>query len=231
MGGSASCAAPALDYPPVRRDATVASLRYGVRVTTVSRRPAAGAAVLRGEITSAIRDAVARELAAVGYGRLSIEAVARRANVAKTAIYRRWPSKLEMVLELVTDAVGPTLPVPDTGSLRGDIELVLRIATKALSHRLASQIIPDLLAEAARNPQIADTLRSTLNATQRSIGVDLIGRAVSRGELPAGTDPEVAVDLIVGPLYWRLAIARTPLPAGYLTKLAEATENALKGCG
>jgi AcrR family transcriptional regulator len=214
----------------VRRDATVASLRYGVWVTTVSRRPA-GAAVLRGEITSAIRAAVVQELAAVGYGRMSIEAVARRANVAKTAIYRRWPSKLEMVLELVTDVVGPALPVPDTGSLRGDIELVLRIAAKALSHRLASQIIPDLLAEAARNPQIADTLQSALTATQRSIGVDLIGRAIERGELPAGTDPEVAVDLIVGPLYWRLAIARTPLPADYLARLAEATEAGLKGCG
>jgi AcrR family transcriptional regulator len=183
--------------------------------------------VLRGEITSAIRQAVVQELAAVGYGRMSVEAVARRAGVAKTAIYRRWPSKLEMVLELVTDVVGPSLPLPDTGTLRGDIELVLGMASKALGHRLASQIIPDLLAEAARNPQIGRTLQTALATTQRSIGVDLIGRAIERGELPPGTDPEAAVDLIVGPLYWRLAVARSPLAEGYIARLASAIETAL----
>ena len=160
---------------------------------------------------------------------MSIEAVARRAGVAKTAVYRRWPSKLEMVLELVSDMVGPSLPLPDTGSLRGDIELVLRIAAKALGHPLAGQIIPDLLAEAARNPRISQTLLSAMSATQASIGVDLIGRAVERGELAAGTSPETAVDLIVGPLYWRLAVARTPLPKGYLSRLAAAAEAALRG--
>ena len=140
---------------------------------TDGRRPLAGAAVLRGEITAAIRQAVVQELAAVGYGRMSIEAVARRAGVAKTAVYRRWPSKLEMVLELVTDTVGPSLALPDTGSLRTDIELVLQVAARALRHPLASQIIPDLLAEAARNPQIAHTLQEALRVNQRQIGTDL----------------------------------------------------------
>ena len=78
--------------------------RYAIvtPVTTETRRVPAGAAVLRGEITTAIRQAVMQELAEVGYGRLSIEAVARRAGVGKTAVYRRWSSKLEMVLELVS---------------------------------------------------------------------------------------------------------------------------------
>ena len=126
--------------------------------------------MLRGEITTAIRQAVVQELAAAGYGRLSIEAVARRAGVGKTAVYRRWSSKLDMVLEMVTDVAGQSLPMPDTGSLRGDLEFVLRIAARALRHPMASQIIPDLLAEAARNPQIAHTLQDALLANQREIG-------------------------------------------------------------
>lgn len=69
-----------------------------------------GAAVLRGEITTAIRHALMQELAAVGYGRLSIEAVARRAGVSKTAIYRRWSSKPELVLEIVSSAAGQGVP-------------------------------------------------------------------------------------------------------------------------
>jgi AcrR family transcriptional regulator len=196
-------------------------------VSANGRRPVAGAAVLRGDITAAIRQAVIQELASVGYGRLSIEAVARRAGVAKTAIYRRWASKLELVLEIVAEVAGPRLSLPDTGSLRTDIEIVLQIAARALRHPMASQIIPDLLAEAARNNQIADTLQEALRANQRQIGAGLVERAVERGELSAGADPELAVDLIVGPLYWRLAIARTPLTEAYITRLATATAAAL----
>ncbi|MEV0806052.1 TetR/AcrR family transcriptional regulator [Micromonospora sp. NPDC050200] len=178
--------------------------------------------MLRGDITRAIRRALMQELAAVGYGRLSIEAVARRAGVSKTAIYRRWSSKLDLVLEAVVAAAGSKLPALDTGTLRGDLALLFQVVAHALSHPLASQIIPDLLAEAARNPIIDQTLQQVLRSKQQEIGGQLIGRAVARGELPADTDPDAAVDLIVGPLYWRLAIARTPLTDSYLDTLAEA---------
>jgi AcrR family transcriptional regulator len=183
--------------------------------------------VLRGEITTAIRIAVMQELAEVGYGRFSIEAVARRAGVAKTAVYRRWSSKLDMVLEMVSEVAGKRMALPDTGSLRGDLEVLLRVAARALQHPLASQIIPDLLAEAARNPRIADTLQHALRGNQRDVGVLLIDRAIARGELPADADPDVAVDLIIGPLYWRVAIARRRLPAASVARAAAATAAAL----
>ncbi len=191
-------------------------------MTTGKRRAPAGAAVLRGEITTAIRRALMQELAAVGYGRLSIEAVARRAGVSKTAIYRRWNSKLDLVLEVVAAAAGGRLPALDTGSLRGDLALLFQVVAHALRHPLASQIIPDLLAEAARNPTIDETLQRVLRARQQEVAGRLISRAVQRGELPASTDPDAAVDLIVGPLYWRLAIARTPLTDSYLETLVES---------
>ena len=197
-------------------------------MTIEKRRAPVGAAVLRDEITAAIRGAVMRELAAVGYGRLSIEAIARRAGVSKTAIYRRWRSKLELVLDIVSAvAAAQNLPLPDTGSLRGDLELLLKIMARALRHPLASQIIPDLLAEAARNADIAQTLQEALRANQRTIGVLLIDRAVDRGELSAGADPNAVVDLIVGPIYWRLAIARTPLEPAELARMAAAVAAAL----
>ncbi|GAA2704108.1 TetR/AcrR family transcriptional regulator [Micromonospora olivasterospora] len=191
-------------------------------MTSGKRRRPAGAAVLRGEITTAIRRALMQELAAVGYGRLSIEAVARRAGVGKTAIYRRWSSKLELVLEVVAAAAGSKLPALDTGTLRGDLTLLFQVLAHALRHPLASQIIPDLLAEAARNPEIDETLQALLRAKQQEIGGSLVARAVRRGELPADTDPDAAVDLIVGPLYWRLAIARTAPTEAYLDALVEA---------
>ena len=97
----------------------------------------------------------------------------------------------------------------------------------ALGHPLASQIIPDLLAEAARNPQIAQTLQGCCGSTSDRSAPTWSSRAIGRGELPAGTDPDLAVDLIVGPLYWRLTIARTPLSKTYLTRLAAAAAAAL----
>lgn len=168
------------------------------------------------------------ELAEVGYGRLSIEAVARRAGVGKTAIYRRWSNKLEMVLEIVSDVAGRAVPLPDTGSFADDLQLLTMIVGRALQHRIASQIIPDLMAEAARNPQIAETLQKALRTHQQAVGEKLVGQAVRRGELPEGTDPELAVDLMLGPLYWRLAVARTPLPGDYLEKLQAAVIGALR---
>ncbi|GIF44920.1 TetR/AcrR family transcriptional regulator [Actinoplanes xinjiangensis] len=199
-------------------------------MATIKRAPA-GAAVLRGDITVAIRNAVMNELAEVGYGRLSIEAVARRAGVGKTAIYRRWSNKLEMVMEIISDVAERKVPLPDTGSFSGDLSLLLLIVSTALRHRMASQIIPDLMAEAARNPQIAETLQRALRTHQQAVGEKLIGQAVARGELPAGTDPEVAVDLILGPLYWRLAVARQPIEDDYLEKFTVAVTAALRAMG
>ena len=184
--------------------------------------------MLRVDITAAIRNAVMNELAEVGYGRLSIEAVARRAGVGKTAIYRRWSNKLEMVLEIVSDVAGRAVPLPDTGSFAGDLQLLMMIVSKALRHRIASQIIPDLMAEASRNPQIAETLQRALRTHQQAVGDKLVGQAVARGELPPEADPEIAVDLILGPLYWRLAVARTSISEGYLEKLTSAVTAALQ---
>ena len=184
--------------------------------------------MLRNDITVAIRNAVMSELAEVGYGRLSIEAVARRAGVGKTAIYRRWSNKLEMVLEIITDVAGRKVPVPDTGTFAGDLDLLMMIVSRALQHRVASQIIPDLMAEASRNPQIAETLQRALRTHQQAVGDKLVGQAVARGELPPGADPEMAVDLILGPLYWRLAVSRNPISDEYLEKLTAAIMSALR---
>ncbi|MFI5494435.1 TetR/AcrR family transcriptional regulator [Actinoplanes sp. NPDC051859] len=194
-----------------------------------AKRVPAGAAVLRGDITKAIRNAVMHELAEVGYGRLSIEAVARRAGVGKTAIYRRWSNKLEMVLEIVSGVAERSVPMPDTGSFATDLQLLLFVVSKALQHRIASQIVPDLMAEAARNPKIAETLQKALRTHQLAVAGKIVGQAVERGELPADTDPDLAVDLIVGPLYWRLAVARTPIGDDYLEQLAGAVIAALRG--
>lgn len=187
------------------------------------RRAPAGAAVLRTEVTEAIRTAVFEELATVGYGRMSIERVARRAGVGKAAVYRRWRSKLPIVLDVVAAVAAQGLPTPDTGSLRGDLRVLLEATARVLQHPVAAQIIPDLLAESARNPELAEALQTAVRDSQRGVAETVIHSAVTRGELSPDTDIDLALDLASGPLYWRLAMVRSPLGEGYLDRLTAAT--------
>jgi AcrR family transcriptional regulator len=197
--------------------------------TRPRRRSPAGAAVLREDVTEAIRAAVFEELAAVGYARMSIEGIARRAGVGKTAVYRRWRSKLHLVLDVVSAVAVLGLPAPDTGSLEGDLRLLYEVTSRALRHPVASQILPDLQAEAARNPEIAEALRKALEQGQEGVASGIVRAAEQRGELRAGVDTELALDIISGPLYWRSVVVRGPkLPKGYLDALARATAAALK---
>ncbi|MET9111617.1 TetR/AcrR family transcriptional regulator [Streptomyces zhihengii] len=193
-----------------------------------TRRAPAGAAVLREDVTDAIRNAVFEELAAVGFARMSIEGIARRAGVGKTAVYRRWKSKLALVLDLVTAVAVQGLPAPATGSLHGDVRALLEVAAHALRHPVASQVIPDLLVEAARSPEIADAVKAALLDGRQGVAAVVVREAVARGELPEGADPDRALDLIVGPLYWRLVVVRGDLPKGYLDGLAASAVAALK---
>ncbi|MFI6465263.1 TetR/AcrR family transcriptional regulator [Streptomyces sp. NPDC050538] len=197
--------------------------------TRQRRRTPAGAAVLREDVTEAIRAAVFEELAAVGYARMSIEGIARRAGVGKTAVYRRWRSKLHLVLDVVSAIAVMGLPTPDTGSLEGDLRMLYEVTSRALRHPVASQIIPDLQAEAARNPEIADAMQKALREGQEGVASKILAAAQRRGEIRPGMDEDLALDLISGPLYWRAVVIRSPkLPKGYLGALARATTEGLK---
>lgn len=145
------------------------------------RRAPAGAAVLREDVTDAIRAAVFEELAAVGFARMSIEGIARRAGVGKTAVYRRWKSKLALVLDLVAAVAAQGMPAPATGSLYGDVRAVLELAAYALRHPVASQVIPDLLVEAARNPEISEAIKAALLDQQQGVAAVVVREAVARG--------------------------------------------------
>ncbi|WAL95834.1 TetR/AcrR family transcriptional regulator [Streptomyces sp. Je 1-369] len=192
------------------------------------RRAPAGAAVLREDVTEAIRDAVFGELASVGYARMSIEGIARRAGVGKTAVYRRWRSKLHLVLDLVSAIAVQGLPAPDTGSLEGDLRLLYEVTSRALRHPVASQIIPDLQAEAARNPEIAEALQKALREGQYGVASGIVRAAVERGEVRSGADEDLALDLVSGPLYWRSVVVRADLPKGYVGRLAAVTAAGLR---
>jgi AcrR family transcriptional regulator len=184
-----------------------------------------GAAVLRPEKTASITEAVLAELAEVGYARLSMEAVARRAGVGKSALYRRWPGKEAMATAAIGELGVPAAPQPDTGSLRGDIRVIVESMVAWLSHPQISRILPDLLAEAAREPAVAAAFRDNLSTPRRDAVQVVLDRAAARGEL--GVSAELALDLLGAPVYWRMTVRQADHGPDYLDELTEALVRAI----
>ncbi|MCV7168419.1 TetR/AcrR family transcriptional regulator [Mycobacterium manitobense] len=191
------------------------------------RRPPTGAAVLQPTVTASITEAVLDELADLGYARLSMEAVAKRAGVGKSALYRRWSSKQEMALAVLAEFSIDQAAAPDTGSLRGDLRESLDAVARWLSHPRFSRILPDLVAEMARNPELSDLVEGMIGRPRRDRGAVMLQRAMRRGELAPDTDLDIALDLIGAPVYWRLTVRDADAEPGYLDKLVDMLVRAL----
>jgi AcrR family transcriptional regulator len=194
---------------------------------SASQRRTSGGPVLQDDVTAAIEAAFFDELGRVGYGRLSIDAVAKRAGVGKAAVYRRWRSKLDLTVALVAKFAVAAVDIPDTGNLRGDVRQYLANGRAALTHPLARTIIPDMLSEATRTPELAAVLATAVREPRRAKAAELFERAIRRGELPAGTDIGLAMDLMAGPLYWRLAVMQVEVTDDYCDRLATAVVSAV----
>jgi AcrR family transcriptional regulator len=174
------------------------------------RRPVAGAAVLRPDKTAAIVTAAFEELAEAGYSGLTMDAVAARAGVGKAALYRRWPSRDAMLIDLI-EGVGQTTLPPDTGSLRSDLTAFIAAVIEALERPLVARIGLTLQALATR-----------FREPRRAAGQAMLDRAVARGEVPADADLEMALDLIAGPLLLHGLLIDGRFESDYASRLADA---------
>jgi AcrR family transcriptional regulator len=162
------------------------------------------------EADQAILSATFDLIAKGGVGRLSVEAVAERAGVGKTTIYRRWPSRAALIEAAVDAFARQEVPIPDTGDTRGDLVALLAAIIRAYTTTPAGQVLPDLLAETARSPELAQALDGFWTS-RRKVMFAVLERGVTRGELPANIDYEVTNEALVGPIYYRLLVSRLPL--------------------
>jgi AcrR family transcriptional regulator len=140
-----------------------------------------------------------------GLSRMTMEAVAARAGVGKATVYRRWDSKEALFVDALR-SVAADLEPPDTGSFRGDW-LAIFGGEEAAITPAAVRLVPRLLAESADDPALYRAIIDTFVAPRRAIGVEAVRRAIARGELRKDVDPELVVDLVVGPLVYRALIA------------------------
>jgi AcrR family transcriptional regulator len=156
----------------------------------------------RSEIAhQAILDATLALLAEVGFSSLTVEGVAQRAGVGKATIYRRWPSKLPLVVEAFGEL--PAFADVDTGTLEGDLKAMLTQYLRSFLSTPLATVYPSLAAERRHNPELGELLDPLLRHRRRPLDAAL-RRAVARGELAEGLDLELASDLVVGPIAVRL---------------------------
>ncbi|MEE9609247.1 MAG: TetR/AcrR family transcriptional regulator [Myxococcota bacterium] len=181
-----------------------AAPRSGARRRRAPAKPEANASAGRPrseEAHQAILDATLELLVEVGFSALTVEGVASRAGVGKATIYRRWPSKLPLVIEAFRQL--PSLREVDTGNLVDDLSTMLRDYLQLFHSTPLATVLPSLAGERAHNPQLSEVLDPVITQRRRPL-IGALERAVERGELPPGLDLELAADLIVGPIAVRL---------------------------
>jgi AcrR family transcriptional regulator len=177
----------------------------------------------------AILDAAAELLLARGLSAVSMDAVAERAGVSKATIYRWWPSKETLALDaLYTEWAAFQPDPPATGSLRGDLLALLRPWARAVRSRPYARVIAALLTEVHTDPAFAAEYHKRLVEPRRDQARTLFRRAVKRGEIPADTDIEVAVDMVYGPLWHRLLHAHLPLNDRFVQDVVTTALNGIQ---
>lgn len=140
---------------------------------------------------------------------VSIEAVSARSGVAKTTIYRHWPSRAALVVDAFRALSEPCTP-PDTGSVRDDLVRLLESLAAKLAGEGFACALGGLLEAAERDPELG-RLHAAFMVEVRGPFADVLDRGVARGELPADLDRSLAAMLLPGPLFYRRMVAREPV--------------------
>jgi AcrR family transcriptional regulator len=167
-----------------------------------------------------ILDAALELLEQLGFANATVEAIAERAGASKATVYRWWPNKAAVFIEAFREGVAPELPFANTGSLRDDIRKQLQNFTRMLTGR-RGRILAAFVAAAQDDPEVAAALRSLWIRPRRNEAKQALGRNRESGELREDVDLDLALDLLYGPLYYRLLLGHGPLSQNYAETLAE----------
>jgi AcrR family transcriptional regulator len=161
-------------------------------------------------IDGAIVTAALEVMAESGLSEMRVDDVAARAGVGKAAIYRRFGSKEEMVAAAIGEFVSEIV-VPDTGSTRADLVELMREAVALYRKTIAGKLMPSLVEAMRRDPELARIVRERFLVPRRLALAEVLERGIGRGDLRTDLDVELTLDVLGGPLFYRLLITGGPL--------------------
>ncbi|GAB2877665.1 TetR/AcrR family transcriptional regulator [Streptomyces mayteni] len=160
-------------------------------------------------IDTAVLDAVSELLEESGYGALAVEKVARHAGVSKTAVYRRWPTRQQLVLAELQRRLGDVGPV-DTGCTLCDLNEALGMIVRTFTC-MGPEFFSPLLADCSADPALRQEFMDTLFQPPREAVRTTLARAVARGDLRADADLTLVVDSLASLVHYRLLFGHAPV--------------------
>lgn len=166
-------------------------------------------------VRTAVLDAALAQLVAHGYDGLSIGAVAREAGVAETTVYRRWPTSADLAAAAIAHLAQADNPMPDTGTLEGDLRALLAQIAGLLRRPEIERILRTAAAFDSTHPG-AIQARTGFWDTRFGGSQVIIERAVERGELDTDIDPHLIIEFLVAPAYLRMLLIDRPLDDEFL---------------
>lgn len=167
---------------------------------------------------AALRSAALEVMADVGYRALTMDAVAAHARAGKATIYRRWDSKLELVIDTCTQLVQRNIPEPDRGSIERDLEEFLSAFAGFLSGPIG-KAAQALVGELPHEPELAAAFRESFLLPQRDMLRRIIDRGVERGEIRTDAPVDTVVELAGAALIHRLMLTGDPLDDRFVDRL------------
>jgi AcrR family transcriptional regulator len=196
-----------------------------VEETVRRRRPGGRAARVREAVHRAVLDVVAED----GVDKVGIPEISRRAGVRDSSIYRRWGTRENLILDALLAASERTLPVPDAGTLHGDLTALATALVDYLDAPLGRGLTR-ALPFATDSEEINQSRRAFWETRFRAIEV-IISRAVDRGELPTETDARIAIELLIAPIHFRNLLTHEQIDAEFAGQLATYVMRALQPAG
>jgi AcrR family transcriptional regulator len=162
-----------------------------------------------------------------GYSRLTMERVAAESGVAKTTIYRRWPTKAALCMELYLEVAGRELHDPDTGDIGSDLRYICSTVVRLQTRTVAGPAFIGIIAEALSNPQSNASFLADFAERRRGLTRRVLKRAIHRGEIRADTDVDLVIDTLGGATTFRLLQRHAPLSTKFPDALISLV---LSGC-
>ena len=173
-------------------------------------------------VREAILAAALHELTVNGYTALSVEAVASRAGVNKTTLYRRWPTLDDLLVDALTTWSHDAIPGPDTGSIDTDLLALGRTLADQLNGGVGRQIAAVVLTAGLRSASLREATRRYFDQ-QAVRATPLVTRAIDRGELPANTDTNALLTTFRAPLFYRMVTTGDPIDDGLIAQATRVT--------